>query len=155
MKEAKHFRIEELTPPGYQNWALLQDDLIDMADEIHDLLVEELGGEGVKVTMEVNTWLWGGKFKNRGWRPRICATGSQNSQHKLGNAIDFDVYVTKDGKKVRKDPDDIRALLRKWKAAGKLKNLGGLETGVNWVHCDCRPHEHLIEFGVPKKKESA
>lgn len=148
MKEAKNFRIEELTPPGHQNWSLLQDDLVELADEMHDLFVEEFGGEGIKVTMEVNTWLWGGKFKMRGWRPRLCSTGSPNSQHKQGNAIDFDVYVTVDGEKVRQDPDDIRTLLRKWKRDGKLEKLGGLETGVNWCHADSRPHEHLIEFGA-------
>lgn len=148
MKASKHFLLEELTPPGHQSWVLLTDGLVDLLDEAHELLEAHYERDGVTFVMEVNTWKWGGKFKMRGWRPRVCATGAQNSQHKLGCAADFEAFTRTAGVRTEIPPDDIRALLRKWKAEGKLKHLGGMELGVGWVHIDSRNHDRLIEFSA-------
>lgn len=136
--ECKHFSIEELTPPGHQNWSLVRDELLETLDEIHDLLTEKYS-KFDRIIMRINTWNNGGKFKYRGWRPKDCSTGSQMSQHKYGNAADFDAFTVKDGVEARIDPDVVRGLLSRWKLTdGKLKHLGGMEDGVNWVHVDCR-----------------
>lgn len=141
--KCRHFAIEELTPPGFQNWSLLDDRILETLDEIHDRLSEKYE----HLAMEVNTWKKGGKFKYRGWRPKDCATGSQNSFHKRGMAADFDAYHLVGGVKTRIDPDEVRAHIVDLKLRqGSLEHLGGLETGVNWVHVDSRPYPGLLQF---------
>lgn len=150
MKPCKHFSIEELTPPGHQNWALLDDRLCDLLDELHDLLTKQHAKLGYKLIMRVNTWKKGGKFKYRGWRPQQCATGSQKSKHKLGQAADFEAFMVDlaDGSETEIPPEEIRGHIRRWKLReGKLKYLGGMETDITWNHIDCRGNgESLIQF---------
>jgi hypothetical protein len=150
MKPCKHFSIEELTPPGHQNWSLLDEQLCDTLDELHDLLTKQYVKHGHKLVMRVNTWANGGKFKYRGWRPQQCATGSQRSQHKLGKGADFEAFLVDlgDGSEQEIDPEEIRGHLRRWKLLeGKLKYLGGMETGITWNHVDVRGGgESLIQF---------
>lgn len=150
MKPCKHFAIEELTPPGHQNWSLLDDRLCELLDEIHDLLSGLYAKHGYRLIMRVNTWKRGGKFKYRGWRPQDCATGSARSKHKLGQAVDFDAYLVDlaDGTEQRILPDVIRKHILQWKLHdGKLKHLGGLEQDVNWCHVDSRNGgESLVQF---------
>lgn len=118
----RHFSIEELTPPGYQDWDLLHPELLELLDEIRDLIDEP---------MIVNNWKYGGGHTLRGWRPDKCKVGAKNSFHKKGMAADFDVPGS--------TADEIREKLIRWKTKeGKLAHLGGIEMGVNWCHVDCR-----------------
>lgn len=118
----RHFSIEELTPPGYQDWGLLHPKLLELLDEIRDLI----GGP-----MIVNNWKRGGNHTLRGWRPDECKVGAKNSFHKKGMAADFDVPGS--------TADEIREKLIRWKTKeGKLAHLGGIEMGVSWCHVDCR-----------------
>lgn len=150
MKPCKYFSIEELTPPGHQNWSLLDDRLCDTADELHDLLSEKYAKHGYRLIMRANTWAKGGKFKFRGWRPQDCATGSQRSKHKLGQAIDFDAFLVDlaDGSETKIPAEEVRSDILRWKTKeGKLPYLGGMETGVSWVHIDLRNNgESLLQF---------
>ena len=118
----RHFSIEELTPPGHQDWDLLHPELLELLDEIRDLLDEP---------MIVNNWKHGGHHSLRGWRPQDCKVGAKNSFHKRGMAADFDVPGS--------TADEIREKLIRWKTKeGKLAHLGGIEMGVSWCHVDCR-----------------
>lgn len=71
-------------------------------------------------------------FNLRGWRPADCKIGAKFSQHKKGNAVDFDVYLN--GKRV--PAESIRTLLINNHA--KVSTLTRLEAGTNWVHADCK-----------------
>ena len=128
---SKYFSIEELTPPGHQDWDLIDTDLVALLDEIRELIDSPI---------IVNNWKFGGHYSLRGWRPSDCAVGAKNSYHKKGMAADFDVpgYTA----------DEIREKLIHWKTKdGKLTKLGGIETGVSWCHIDLRNEgKSLIQF---------
>lgn len=150
----KHFSIEELTPPGHQNWALLHEHLPATADELHELISAQYAKSGHKVVLLANTWKNGGKFKHRGWRPQDCATGSQNSYHKKGMALDFEAFLVNvtTGESSEIPPEEIRDHIRRWKLReGKLEHLGGLEVGISWIHFDLRPIDGLVQFKAPTK----
>jgi uncharacterized protein YcbK (DUF882 family) len=118
----KHFALEELVPPGHLDWDLLHPELLELLDEIRDLLDEP---------MIVNNWKHGGNHSLRGWRPEDCTTGAKNSYHKKGMATDFDVPGS--------TAEEVRKKLIQWKTKdGKLALLGGIETGVSWIHIDTR-----------------
>lgn len=68
----------------------------------------------------------------RGWRPADCKIGAKFSQHKKGNAVDFDVYL----KGNRVPAATIRELLVS--NHEKVPTLTRLEAGTNWVHGDCK-----------------
>lgn len=72
------------------------------------------------------------KYNLRGWRPAECKIGAKFSQHKKGNAVDFDVYLK--GKLV--PAAKIRELLIN--NHEKVPTLTRLEAGTNWVHGDCK-----------------
>lgn len=150
MKPCKHFSIEELTPPGHQNWSLLDDRLCNLIDEMHEFLGKIYDRHGFRFIMRVNTWHKGGKFTLRGWRPQVCSTGAQRSKHKLGQAIDFEAFLVDlaDGSEKEIDPEEIRGHLRDGKLKqGKLKYLGGMETDISWCHTDVRGNgESLVQF---------
>ena len=55
---------------------------------------------------------------------------SQSRYHYKGMAADLDFSGL--------TPDQARAKIIEWKSQGKLKKLGGMELGVNWVHIDVR-----------------
>ena len=71
-------------------------------------------------------------FNLRGWRPADCTVGAKFSQHKKGNAVDFDVYLGKN----RLPAATIRELLINNHEA--VPTLTRLEAGTNWVHADCK-----------------
>lgn len=78
----------------------------------------------------VNNWHVGGMLQYRGFRPRDCKVGAKNSQHRLGNALDFHVK----GLNVEEVKDEIiRHRNRKW------PELTAMELNTDdWVHCDFR-----------------
>jgi hypothetical protein len=71
-------------------------------------------------------------YNLRGWRPADCTIGAKFSQHKKGNAVDFDVFYK--GNMV--PAKDIRELLINNHEA--VPTLTRLEAGTNWVHGDCK-----------------
>ena len=89
----------------------------------------------------INTWLWGGKFSQRGLRTNICSMVKKKtnlnrlylSAHVLGKGIDFDVEgMTADEvrsrlvQKAQELPHPIR-LERKFVSTGQ---------SISWVHLD-------------------
>lgn len=80
----KHFRIEELVPPdvfaklGEKAWELFDESLLRGVDRMR----EHFG------PITINDWLWGGKFKESGYRNPDTKTGAPKSAHKRGKALD-------------------------------------------------------------------
>ena len=124
---SKHFNIQELTPPGFNDWKYIKEPLIDTIEELRELIGKP---------MLIN---YGDKHL-RGYRPKDCKVGAPNSLHKKGLAADFNVFGI--------DCDLIRDYIRSWKKEGKLKYLESIELDISWVHigCSMTPVKILREF---------
>ena len=55
----------------------------------------------------VNNWASGGNFKYRGFRPSNCKVGATNSQHRLGNAFDFNCSCDYSSTEIQLETDSI------------------------------------------------
>lgn len=77
----------------------------------------------------INTWLWDGHFKSRGYRDPFTTVGAHLSQHKFGRAIDFDVQDI--------DAYDVRQIILD--NQDKFPHIYRMEKNVNWVHIDSHP----------------
>lgn len=118
----KYFKAEELLPKGVTDTSLLKPKLLQLIDEVREVL---------GVPCSINNHAKGGTRQWCGLRTEDCTLGAPRSQHRLGNAADLHpVGLT---------ADEARAKLKAAVAEGKLKNLGGVEEGVSWVHVDARP----------------
>jgi len=74
----------------------------------------------------INNWYWNGDLENRGFRLYKCDIGATFSQHKFGNAIDFDV----DGMTA----EEVRqAIIEKQDLFPEITRL---ESDVSWIHGD-------------------
>ena len=88
MKLTRNFSLQEFVP-GFMyeeyrasaRWFLNQGLVIGMQKLRHHF--------GASVI--VNTWHNGGELNYRGYRPPDCEVGAYFSQHKRGNAVDFNV----------------------------------------------------------------
>ena len=118
----KYFKAEELLPKGVTDTSLLKPNLLQLIDEVREIL---------GVPCSINNYAKGGTRQWCGLRTEACKQGTPRSQHRIGNAADLHpVGLT---------ADEARAKLKAAVAEGKLKNLGGVEEGVSWVHVDARP----------------
>ena len=126
-----NFIIQELVPSevyskfGEKSWMFLSRNILSTLAELRILFDKPI---------TVNTWKWGGRFEQRGFRTWHHYSNLQQyvesfSQHKFGNALDFDVKNI--------NADKAREYIRRWKNQGCLPNLTRIETGVSWVHIDC------------------
>jgi hypothetical protein len=99
----------------------------------------ELIGKSIRV----NDWMYGGEFNNRGYRLPSWGGDKNLSQHKNGNAIDFDTpnaYTPQELRKIIVDNQD------KWPF------LSFIEVDINWVHVDFRYTQHKgIIFWSPDR----
>lgn len=118
----KYFKAEELLPKGVTDTSKLKPALLRLIDEVREIL-------GVPCT--INNYHKGGTRQWCGLRTPECTVGAPLSQHRLGNAADLHP--------VGLSAEDARAKIKEAVAAGKLKDLGGVELDVSWVHVDCRP----------------
>ena len=91
----------------------------------------------------VNTWYWKqGGYKDRGFRTKKSEVGNLSSQHRIGNAIDFQVEGM--------DAVDVRTYIMKNK--DRYHTINRMEAKVNWVHIDAKPlkiHQERIYLFQP------
>lgn len=114
----KYFKASELLPKGYIDTTVLDAKLLKLIDEVRELL-------GVPCTINSD----GRQYC--GYRPKDCTIGATNSYHKKGKAADLHP--------VGMSAEDARTLIRKAVSQGLLKDLGGVELNVSWLHVDVRP----------------
>lgn len=117
----KYFKAEELLPKGVTDTSLLDPKLLQLIDEIRELL-------GVPCT--INDYASGGTRQWCGLRTAACTIGAKKSKHREGLAADLHP--------IGMTAEEARAIIKKAISEGKLKNLGGVENSVSWVHVDCR-----------------
>lgn len=118
MYTCKHFKPSEFLPDGYDDLSVMDDAILEVADQVRELL-------GVPCTINAN----GRQYC--GWRPQDCKVGAPKSMHKQGKAVDLHP--------IGMTAEEGRTLIRKAVDAGGLPLLGGIELGVSWIHADCRP----------------
>ena len=84
----------------------------------------------------VNNWAQGGDFSQRGLRVNTNV-GARYSQHKFGNAVDYDV---------RGYPaEEVRQEILRKKDHHDFELITCVEADVNWVHHDCRNiHDRIL-----------
>jgi len=150
----KHFLIKEFVPPetwdaeGEQSITHIDERLLITADQIWEHFDSLYPG---KVSMVINNWCYGGKFRYRGYRPPACTEGAKHSMHReidgrLCGAFDADIYVRKSGRSVLMPAESVRQeivrnrhkfpyLMRMEDGNGKTD---GKEDSVTWVHCDIK-----------------
>lgn len=128
----KYFKVHELVPESvYKRRGTKAMQLIDTRVQVFlDNLREALGAP-----ITVNTWRSGGCFSQRGLRTREFYKSDQAyidslSQHKYGRGVDFDVK----GLSVK----EVHKWLIENRNLAWVRPVTFVETGVNWVHVDCR-----------------
>lgn len=139
--QPSHFAPHELLPglSGVETWAtldpnlraLLSDALLETCDEVRDLLGVPCG---------INDYAMHGARQWCGYRSPECKIGAPKSFHRLGMAADLHPHGM--------TADEARRRIREAVADGKLPYLGGIETGVSWLHIDVRPRKNgkVVEF---------
>lgn len=86
-----------------------------------------------------------GKLDGRGLRDKDSADFRPGSQHsyiegvKLCNGFDLDIFTTINGVTSRWEPSIVRKEILANQNNVLLKDIGGLEKNVDWVHIDWRP----------------
>ena len=142
MKVSKNFDIRELVPPeiwskyGASSTWFINPQVIKILEALRlDLALEFKGA----VSIRVNTWLWGGNLKERGYRLPDTTTGAKYSQHKRGAAVDFDAILKGSGNEI--PADKVREYIIKNSKRYLELGLTTLESGEyapTWVHFDTR-----------------
>ena len=89
--------------------------------------------EWLQSSVTVNTWHNGGDLNYRGYRPPDCEVGAYFSQHKRGNAVDFNVRGM--------TSDEVFDWCLKYE--GSLLGIGfttieNKEIATSWTHLDMR-----------------
>lgn len=117
----KHFKAKEFLPNGYTDLSVMDDDILEVADQIRELL-------GVPCTINAN----GRQYC--GWRPKDCKVGAPKSMHKLGKAVDLHP--------IGMTAEDARKLILKACEMGAIPKLGRMEADVTWLHADLGPRKN-------------
>ena len=121
-----HFNIKELVDKqtykylGDKSWTLFNP---------YALLSLEVIRTFFDVPVYVNNWYKDGDLQFRGFRPFDCIVGSKYSKHRFGNAFDLNVKGI--------PAEEVRQVILANKNSIFL-HITTLESGVNWVHFDCR-----------------
>ena len=131
----KHFAVHEFVPPeiykslGDAALKKMDEKIVRSADQMREFF-------GASIT--INNWYWDGDRLYSGWRPDNCPIGAPNSMHKKGMAIDCIVAGIKAAR--------VRTEIIKNRRAFPF--ITRLESGVSWVHLDCKPtgKEEIVLF---------
>ena len=132
MKIRKDFDIREFVPKAvWQNFGesstwFVDERILDLAQFYRDYF---------DAAVTVNTWHYGGKFEERGFRVPRTQTGASLSQHKFGRAFDCTIEGL--------SPDEVREEIMASEDIFMEKGLTTLESGdiaTTWVHNDIRNH---------------
>jgi hypothetical protein len=125
--EPVHFEAQEFVPPEIFN-RFGADSLWFM--DCRMTWTADAAREYFGVPITINDWLWGGRFKYRGYRPPQCTEGAENSQHRLAQALDFDVKGI--------SAEEVRQEIKTHPSEPAFRFVTTVEDSVNWNHWDCR-----------------
>lgn len=129
----KWFQLYELLPPELYSYDMMvSEDARERAFEAYFdkklLITIDIVRDIIGLPLICNTWFQDGNRKNCGYRTKTCSVGAENSQHKLGKAVDLICH--------KMSAEDMR---QKIKAnEDKLPYPIRIEDGVNWLHIDTK-----------------
>lgn len=124
---ANYFDIRELVPPHIYR---LYGDKSVWFIQSHVLESIELIREHFNKPMSINNWHKGGSLLNRGYRSPYSKVGSKYSQHKLGNAIDFNIKGV--------SSDDVFEEIIKEFSKFNITTIEDKHFATSWTHIDFR-----------------
>ena len=135
----KYFRIQELVDP--KTYSLLHDGAVVKLEPMLCLALDTIK-EMLHRPMTVNNWTSEGPYHWRGLRTTECKEGAPTSQHRLGNAFDFDVEGM--------TAEEVRVWLQAHKDAPGLEGIMRMEAKTDWVHIDgAKGHGPRIHIFAP------
>lgn len=133
----KFFRIEELVDKptfdrfGERAWMFFNPVFLRSLDRVR---------YHFDAAVTVNNWANGGHLSQRGLRVGT-PVGAAYSQHKLGNAGDYDVAGY--------SAEEVRQEILKKKDHHDFELITCIEAEVSWVHHDCRNISNRILLITP------
>ncbi len=131
--KCQYFKIEELVDRktfeqwGEKCWMFLNPNALYSLDSIRLYFWKPVSA---------NNWLFGGQSENRGLRPFYSTIGEGYSQHRFGNAFDIDVEGI--------EAEEVRQVILRLKDNPLFQYINCLETGITYVHFDCRNIQNRI-----------
>ena len=129
IQKPRYFQLEELVP---RSLFLAHKHELDKLWLIFDARVlwtlQSLRMRYGKLVM--NTWLWGGKSQERGFRVWTTSTGAPLSQHKCGRAADVVPIET--------TAEEIRQDILTHSERDEFRYIRCIEEGTAWLHFDTR-----------------
>jgi hypothetical protein len=129
----KYFELYELLSPyGYKEEYYKSKEArergFSLMDEKLLVTIDVIRGEIVKEPLICNTWYMDGNRKFCGYRELNCTVGSENSQHKLGKAVDLVCY--------KYTAEEMRQMIIE--KQDLLPYPIRIEKDVNWLHIDTK-----------------
>lgn len=93
------------------------------------------------VLIIANNWHTGGEYQFRGYRPRSCNVGGENSQHRRGTAFDCDIIIIKGKQRIEANYKEIHQVIKQnqkeFMDAG-LTTIEDVAFAPTWLHSDNR-----------------
>ena len=129
----RYFELYELMPPELYTYDMM------VSEEARERAFASFFDEKLLITIDIvreiiglplicNTWFQGGNRKNSGFRAQTCPEGAEDSQHKLGKAVDFICH--------KMSAEEMRQKIEANK--DKLPYNIRIEKDVNWLHIDTK-----------------
>lgn len=129
----RYFELYELLPPELYTYDMMVSEAArerGFANYFDRKLLETIDvvREIIGLPLICNTWFQDGNRKNCGYRTKTCSVGAENSQHKLGKAVDLICH--------KMSAEDMRQKIKE--NEDKLPYPIRIEDGVNWLHIDTK-----------------
>lgn len=148
MKVSNNFIIQEFVPKSIYDVYLensiwfIDKELASGSELVRSALSSVLiKGDVKSIEMVINNWCYNGSYHLRGFRPPDCKEGAKLSQHKFGNAIDFEVWLKlTNGNKVEVGSFEVQKILTTPSVWDKINPVfTTIEKGTSgWTHLDKR-----------------
>lgn len=129
----KYFQLYELLPPELYTYDMMVSEAArerGFANFFDQKLLETIDvvREIIGLPLICNTWFQDGNRVASGYRTKTCSVGAENSQHKLGKAVDLICH--------KMSAEEMRQKIRT--NEDKLPYPIRIEDGVNWLHIDTK-----------------
>jgi hypothetical protein len=129
----KYFELYELLPPELYTYDMMASEVAReraFATYFDRKLLETIDvvREIIGLPLICNTWFQDGNRVASGYRTKTCSVGAENSQHKLGKAVDLICH--------KMSAEEMRQKIEANK--DRLPYQIRIETGVNWLHIDTK-----------------